>query len=105
VDRSEQSKRKVYRRTQHKQWKGNYHFFFRKGGKSFAADFIRRYKKKKEQLQLPNYTHQQLPNYTHQQTADKNNCKKSETRKHSENKNPDPTGEETQTDRVTEVYC
>jgi len=41
------------------------YFFFRKNGKSFAVDFIRRYKeKKKGQIQLSIYTQRPLLNKT-----------------------------------------
>ena len=72
---------------------GHYHrrlpaagFFFRKGGKSFAIDFIRRYKEKKEQIQLPIYTQRPLlikietSKTTKKTTARKKTGKKTETR-------------------------
>ena len=64
---------------------GHYHrrlpaagFFFRKGGKSFAIDFIRRYKKKKrEQIQLPIYNRRPLLIKTEtSKTAEKTTARK-----------------------------
>ena len=62
------------------------YFFFWKDGKSFAADFIRRYKEKKEQIQLPIYTQRPLlikietSKTAKKTTARKKTGKKTETR-------------------------